>query len=295
MSNYNNEHNKIRTRKVNEDTKSLNKNLKTSKNSSSKVNDNGKTNKSVTSKTRRNNTRSKKRKKRKLKNTFKNALIGILIILIIASASASAFVFSALKDSPPVTKELLQQNYLSNQIVEDKDIPKYLKDAIVSIEDERFYKHNGVDIKSLVRSVLHNILTDTTQGGSTIEMQISKNLLTNDNISIKRKIKDIFNAFSMDKNLTKEEILDIYLNNIYLGRSSYGVSEGSQAYFGKKLQDLNLAECAMLAGITNSPGKFGHFDEAKKRQETILYKMHELGYISDNEYNDALNQAVSFI
>ena len=200
-----------------------------------------------------------------------------------------------MKGSPKVTKELLEQNYISSEVVDNNDIPKYLKDAIVSIEDERFYKHNGVDTISLVRSVVHNLLTDTTQGGSTIEMQISKNLLTSDDKTIKRKLKDMFNATSMDKNISKDEILGIYLNNIYLGKSAYGVGKGAKVYFGKDVKDLNLAECAMLAGITNSPAKYGQFVQAKKRQETILYKMHELGYINDAEYEDALTKEVTFV
>ena len=125
-------------------------------------------------------------------------------------------------------------------------------------------------------------------------MQISKNLLTNDEKSIKRKIRDIYNAFQMNKIMSKEEILGVYLNNVYFGKSSYGVAKASQTYFGKDVEDLSLAQCAMLVGITNNPAKYLDHREAKKRQETILYKMHELGYITDEEYKESLREEVPF-
>ena len=125
-------------------------------------------------------------------------------------------------------------------------------------------------------------------------MQLSKNLLTNDEKTIKRKITDIRNAIQMDKNMTKDEILVAYLNNIYLGKSSYGVKEGAKIYFGKDLYELSLGECAMLAGITNNPLKYKEFVHAKSRQELILGKMKELGYITDKEYKEAMREDVVF-
>lgn len=299
---YNNDDNKIRRRRVSSSTS------KTTNKTDNKVFNN----RSVSEKIKNENTinrgtrnsnyssrsrtkKSKRKKNKKLLKLFRNLLIVVLLVLALVSIVSSIYVFTAVKGSPKVTKELLEQNYISSEVVDNNDIPKYLKDAIVSIEDERFYKHNGVDTISLVRSVVHNLLTDTTQGGSTIEMQISKNLLTSDDKTIKRKLKDMFNATSMDKNISKDEILGIYLNNIYLGKSAYGVGKGAKVYFGKDVKDLNLAECAMLAGITNSPAKYGQFVQAKKRQETILYKMHELGYINDAEYEDALTKEVTFV
>lgn len=299
---YNNDDNKIRRRRVISSTskttnKSDNKVFNNRSVSEKIKNENtinrGKRNSTYSSRSR--TKKSKRKKNKKLLKLFRNLLISMLLVLALVSIVSSIYVFTAVKGSPKVTKELLEQNYISSEVVDNNDIPKYLKDAIVSIEDERFYKHNGVDTISLVRSVVHNLLTDTTQGGSTIEMQISKNLLTSDDKTIKRKLKDMFNATSMDKNISKDEILGIYLNNIYLGKSAYGVAKGAKVYFGKDVKDLNLAECAMLAGITNSPAKYGQFVQAKKRQETILYKMHELGYINDAEYEDALTKEVTFI
>ncbi|MEC3793346.1 biosynthetic peptidoglycan transglycosylase [Clostridioides difficile] len=166
-------------------------------------------------------------------------------------------------------------------------MPNDLKHAIVSIEDERFYKHKGVDVISLVRSVLNNVFTDTTQGASTIDMQVSKNLLTSNDKTMKRKIRDMYNAKQMNKIMTKDEILEAYLNNMYLGKNAYGAAKGAEVYFGKKVSELNLAECAMLAGMTNNPARYIDHGEAKKRQVIVLYKMHQLGYITDKEYRIA--------
>ena len=299
---YNNDDNKIRRKRVSSSTsKTTNKTdnkVFNNRSVSEKIKNENTINRGTRSSTyssRSRTKKSKRKKNKKLLKLFKNLLIAMLLVLALVSIVSSIYVFTVVKGSPKVTKELLEQNYISSEVVDNNDIPKYLKDAIVSIEDERFYKHNGVDTISLVRSVVHNLLTDTTQGGSTIEMQISKNLLTSDDKTIKRKLKDMFNATSMDKNISKDEILGIYLNNIYLGKSAYGVGKGAKVYFGKDVKDLNLAECAMLAGITNSPAKFGQFVQAKKRQETILYKMHELGYINDAEYEDALTKEVTFV
>lgn len=240
--------------------------------------------------------RSNKKRKTK-KRGFKLAkpfLMVALTLLIGLSAVGSVFVISSLKDTKVINKEILRESYISSEVIPDDEIPKYLKEALVSIEDERFYEHNGVDIISLTRSLLHNIFSETTQGGSTIEMQISKNLLTSDDRTMKRKIKDMYYATQMDKFMTKDEILCTYLNNVYFGKSAYGVGKAAKVYFGKNVQDLTLAQSAMLVGITNSPAKYKEHREAKKRQEVILYKMKELGYIDEEEYSQAISEKVPF-
>lgn len=243
------------------------------------------------------NTRTNKRKKANKKIRLKLAKVFLIIALVISvgvAAVGSVFAISSLKDTKVINKEILKESYISSEVVPDNKIPKYLKDALVSIEDERFYEHKGIDIISLTRSLLHNIFSDTTQGGSTIEMQISKNLLTSDDRNMKRKIKDIYYATQMDKFMTKDEILCTYLNNVYFGKSAYGVGKASKVYFGKNVQDLTLAQSAMLVGITNSPAKYKEHREAKKRQEVILYKMKELGYIDEEEYSQAISENVPF-
>jgi len=239
---------------------------------------------------------NKKRKNKKKKLKFiRIFLVLALIALILVSSISSLFIISSLKGTEVINKDILRAHYISSEVVPDNEIPKYLKDALVSIEDERFYEHKGVDIISLTRSLIHNVFSDTTQGGSTIEMQISKNLLTSNDKTMNRKIKDIYYAMQMDKFMTKDEILCTYLNNVYFGRSSYGVGKAAKEYFGKDVEDLTLAQCAMLVGITNNPAKYKEHREAKKRQEVILYKMKQLGYIDEEQYSQAISEDVPFI
>lgn len=236
--------------------------------------------------------RDKKRRKRN--SLIKKCLTVLLIITFIGSIFASVLVAVSLKGTPDVTKDLIYNSYVSKNVVPVNEIPDNLKHAIVSTEDKRFYKHKGVDFRSLTRSVVNNILSDSTQGGSTIDMQVSKNLLTSEERTMKRKIRDMYNAMQMNKIMTKDEILSTYLNNIYFGKASYGVADAAKAYFGKDVRDLNLSECAMLAGITNNPAKYMQHDEAKRRQKVVLKHMYEQGYISEDEYKDALNDPTPF-
>ena len=276
-------------------------------------------NKSTTSKSANSNsprTKSSKKKSSKKKDKFKALRVTgivLLVMLVCLSAAGTGLVFASLRDVQPVTKALLdEKTYQTTEIryangdllsnapsVNKKDpikidqIPKDIINAVVSIEDERFYEHNGVDIKGLLRSVVKT-LTGNKQGGSTIPMQVSKMLLTTDKQTLTRKIKDIYYATQMDKFMTKDEILCTYLNNVYFGKSAYGVGKASKVYFGKNVQDLTLAQSAMLVGITNNPAKYKEHREAKKRQEVILYKMKELGYIDEEEYSQAISEKVPF-
>lgn len=236
--------------------------------------------------------RDKKRRKRN--SLIKKCLTVLLILTFIGSIFASVLVAVSLKGTPDVTKDLIYNSYVSKNVVPVNEIPDNLKHAIVSTEDKRFYKHKGVDFRSLTRSVVNNVLSDSTQGGSTIDMQVSKNLLTSEERTMKRKIRDMYNAMQMNKIMTKDEILSTYLNNIYFGKASYGVADAAKVYFGKDVRDLNLSECAMLAGITNNPAKYMQHDEAKRRQKVVLKHMYEQGYISEDEYKDALNDPTPF-
>lgn len=297
MSNIDkNENNRIRRRKVSSNSISNpafdNENYKVNRKDNNRIN---KINRSNNSSELKRKKKSKSKAKRHI--IFKLAkgfLLLMLVGLIFLSTVGLVFTMISVKDSPKVTKELIESKYVSSMPVSTEQIPQNLKNAVVAIEDERFYKHKGVDVISLTRSVINNIFSDTTQGGSTIDMQVSKNLLTDNEKTIKRKVKDIYNARNMNKVMNKDEILTTYLNNIYLGKSTYGVGKGSKIYFGKDVGELNLAQCAMLAGITNNPVRYMNHDEAKKRQETVLYKMHELKYITDKEYSDALYDPVPF-
>lgn len=237
--------------------------------------------------------KKKIKRKRRLKLLTRLASL-CLILLVIGGICFSAFAISAIQGAPKVTKELIRENYISSEVVSGDKIPDDLKHAVVAMEDRRFYKHRGVDFKSIARAALNNLVTSSTQGGSTIDMQVSKNLLTSEDKTYKRKVRDMYNAIQMNKIMTKDEILTTYLNNIYLGRSAYGVAKGAKVYFNKDVSDLNLAQCAMLAGITNNPFVFREHDQAKARQILVLNDMLEQGYITQDEYQEAVDDPTLF-
>lgn len=178
------------------------------------------------------------------------------------------------------------------------DIPDYLQKAVVAIEDERFYLHQGVDWKRTAAAVVGQVLGDGSFGGSTITQQLIKVVTGDNETSIERKIREIFRALEMERDYyTKDEILEAYLNILPLSDGIVGVGAAANYYFGKDVEDLTLAECAVIAGITNLPSyydPYDHPDHAKKRQETILGKMHELGFITDDEYIQAYNEELHY-
>ena len=176
-----------------------------------------------------------------------------------------------------------------------EEMPENLKNAYVSIEDERFYSHHGVDIKRTGSAILSYIFNfgSSSYGGSTITQQLVKNLTGDTTNSAIRKVKEWWKAWILETLLSKEEILEGYLNIIYVGPNVYGVEAGAKYYFNKSCKDLSLEECAFLAGINHSPNSYNPFQEEDNsekidnRTKTVLGKMKELGYITDNEYNEA--------
>jgi len=163
-------------------------------------------------------------------------------------------------------------------------MPELLPQAFVAAEDSRFYQHSGVDAWSIIRALIHNIRAgERGQGGSTITQQVARALLLTPEKTYTRKIKEAILAYRIDTALSKEEILHIYLNQIYLGSSAYGVEAAAQIYFDKRVQDLNLAEIALLAGLPQAPSRyspFRNFKLAKNRQLYVLNRMAEEGYIT---------------
>lgn len=187
---------------------------------------------------------------------------------------------------------------LENRIWANLDeIPKDLQNAFIAIEDKRFYEHKGVDWRRTGNAVF-NWIGGQEGGGSTITQQLIKNLTKFDDYSIKRKLTEIFRALQMEKDLgDKERILEMYLNLIYLGQGAYGVNTGATTYFGKNLNELDLAECAILAGITKNPSRFDPFnypDHIKERQEVILDQMQEQGMITETERDAAKAQPLEY-
>lgn len=192
------------------------------------------------------------------------------------------------------------------------DIPENLVHAAVAIEDKRFYDHHGVDWLRTARGVLTMFTGGDIQGGSTITQQLIKNVTEQDEVTVKRKILEIFRALDFDRNHSKEETLEWYLNYIYLGENCRGVYTASYEYFGKDVSELTLAECASLIGITNNPSiydpyldliitdpetgeKVTNVQRNKNRQENILYQMLDQGYISQEEYDAAVAQELVFV
>ncbi len=169
-----------------------------------------------------------------------------------------------------------------------------LKNAFVAAEDGRFYKHQGIDLISIVRAFFKNMEAGTiVQGGSTITQQVAKSFFLTPERSYRRKIKEAILAYRIDKQLSKDEILFLYLNQIYLGHGAYGVEAAAQSYFGKSAAELNLAECAMLAGLPQAPSRyspFAHPERAKQRQIYVLNRMVEDGYITNIQATDAINR-----
>lgn len=186
---------------------------------------------------------------------------------------------------------------IKKKVVPYSNIPNNLKNAYIAIEDERFYSHNGVDIKRTASAIGSYIIHfgSSSFGGSTITQQLVKNLTGNSTDSIKRKVNEWWKAYQLETCLSKDEILETYLNVIYVGPSIYGVEAGAKYYFNKSVQNLTLEECAFLAGINHSPNSYNPFlnkdnsDKITNRTETVLAKMLKLGYIKDeNEYNQAI-------
>ena len=196
--------------------------------------------------------------------------------------------------------------------VDYSQIPDALWQAAVSIEDERFLSHHGVDWKRTAGAAANLFLhTSSTYGGSTITQQLLKNMTGDDDGTVNRKVREIFRALEFEKKYSKEEILELYLNTIYLGQTCYGVQTAAQFYFGKDVSELSVAECASLVAITNNPSLYGPMSTVtitnsetgvkktaremnKTRQTHILDKMLELGFIDQSAHDAAMNETLQF-
>lgn len=175
-------------------------------------------------------------------------------------------------------------------LVHIKEIPDIMKKAVLAIEDDRFFEHGGVDYVGIVRAAVHNLSGGARQGASTITQQVARNFFLSSEQTLKRKIYEILLAWKIEKNLSKDQILEVYMNQIYLGQRAYGFSSAAQIYYGKKLQDISIAEAAMLAGLPKAPSAYNPVvnpKRAKARQQYILQRMYQLGYITEPEYTQA--------
>ena len=178
-----------------------------------------------------------------------------------------------------------------------EEIPQTVKDAFVSIEDKRFYKHNGVDVFALTRAVVKLIDKDAiTQGGSTITQQLSRNVFLSHEVSWQRKVKEMFISWELEKVYTKDQILEFYVNNIFYANNCYGIESASQKYFGKTISECSISEVAFLCAIPNSPSRFDPLDHKENtltRRDVILEAMYKNNKITEREYKDALAEVIS--
>lgn len=269
----------------------------------------------------------KKASKSKFKRAAIRILIGIGILTFMLIMGVIGLLFGTLygyvEDAELVNVDNMRLNLTSFVYVQDSQtgemieyeqlydtenrvwvsgskIPEHLKNAFVAIEDERFYSHSGIDYKRFIGAAVQYITKDgnSSYGGSTITQQLIKNITQDDDYSIKRKIQEAYRAYNLEKELSKDEILEYYLNTIYLSQKCNGVASAAMTYFGKDVSKLSLAECASIAGITQFPTKYDPLvnpENNKKRQSVILKKMRELGFITQKEYEQAKNEELNFV
>ena len=197
-------------------------------------------------------------------------------------------------------QELVTLSGAENRVWVDYDqIPEYMEKAVVAIEDKRFYKHNGVDWYRTAGAAVNLFVPfRSTFGGSTVTQQLIKNITKQDDITVQRKLLEIFQALELEKAYSKSEIMEYYLNVVYFGQGCYGIQTAAETYFGKNTSELTLAECASIAGITNLPGYYDPFvypEHNKQRQEDILWAMYEQGYIQKDEYKAAVEEELNFV
>jgi penicillin-binding protein 1A len=241
-------------------------------------------------------------------------LTGVMIFFALVAMSAGAclwYVWSVwsgnlpyigtLRDyRPPLITEIYSDSgEVIGRLWEEKRImtsldqlPEHLIQAFIAAEDSRFYKHEGVDLQSVIRAFIKNTLAGRIeQGGSTITQQVAKSLLLRDTEkTYRRKVREATLSFQIEKEFPKERILFLYLNQIYLGQGAYGVESAARTYFDKTAADLNLAESSILAGLTQAPSRYSlvsHFEKAKSRQQYVLQRMKEEGYINREQELEA--------
>ncbi len=181
-------------------------------------------------------------------------------------------------------------------VVRISDVPQTLKDAILAAEDERFYSHGGVDYLSILRAAIANLTSSTRQGAGTITMQVARNFFLTREKTLTRKLREALLAWKIEANLSKDQILELYINQIFLGQRAYGFAAAAQIYFGKNLNDLTPAEAAMLAGLPKAPSDYNPLvnpQRAKLRQAYVLRRMHELRYLDDKAFETARNEPLN--
>jgi penicillin-binding protein 1A len=245
-------------------------------------------------------------------NKNKIMFVLVLIVAVICGSLAGAF-FAFTHDLPQIRSlenfkpDAVTRIYSADKVVlaelfiekrepvSLKTIPRLLKAAMVATEDRKFYKHSGVDLKGIARAIIKDIKAgEFVEGASTITQQLSKTLFLTPRKTLVRKIKEAILAFQLERRYTKDEILELYLNQVYFGSGAYGVESAAKIFFGKSVKDLSLAECALVAGMPKSPSRYSPLvnpDLAIKRRNTVLRQMRDTDIISDAAYQQAVKEA----
>lgn len=200
-------------------------------------------------------------------------------------------------------KEAIEKASIEDKIAEIKskenytdfsELPQMYKNAVIAVEDHRFYKHNGIDIIAIGRAAFNDIKAMSfVEGGSTITQQLSKNIYFTQEKKIERKIAEVFMAFEIEKNCDKDEILELYLNTSYFGDGYYTPKEACRGYFNKELNEMTDYECILLAGIPNAPSVYAptkNPELAKQRQKQVMNKMIKNKYLTEKEAEEILKQ-----
>lgn len=222
---------------------------------------------------------------------FRKLLFTIFIIIILVASFASIIGFSyyskALKEKPLVAR--VDEVTNDEHFTKFDNLSEYYRNAVIAVEDHRYYDHGPVDFIAIARAIFINIKNrELQEGGSTITQQVAKNIVLSQEETLNRKLAEIFAAYDLEKNYSKQEIFELYINTSYFGDGYYGIYDASMGYYNKSPKDLNLDEASMLAGVPNAPSVYAptvNLSLARKRQAHVLNKMLEYGYISGSEAN----------
>ncbi|MGD0022144.1 MAG: PBP1A family penicillin-binding protein [Smithellaceae bacterium] len=242
-------------------------------------------------------------------STLFAVFMGLMLIILFVTVGGTIIYYALTLDLPSIdtlkdyrpsiasrvyddNNELIDEFFLEDRkIVKIEEVPKAVQYAFVASEDSRFYQHQGLDIQSIFRALFKNFEAGhIVQGGSTITQQVAKMMYLSPEKKYIRKLKEVILAYKIDEYLSKDEILNLYLNQIYLGHGTYGIESAALGYFGKTAKELTLPEAALLAGLPKAPNTYSpflYFDKAKQRQAYVLARMVEDGYISKEEMEKA--------
>jgi penicillin-binding protein 1A len=231
------------------------------------------------------------------------AALGVMAAALIYPELPSLEALTDYKPKLPL-RVYTEDGYLLGEFGEERrafitidKVPKDMKAAVLAIEDRRFYQHGGIDVHGILRAAVNNLTGGSKEGASTITMQVARNFFLSSERSLKRKFVEILLSIKIEHSLSKDKILELYINQIYLGQRAYGFAAASQVYFSKPLEKLNLAETALLAGLPKAPSGYNPFVHPKraiKRQREVLHDMYRYGFIDEATYEAAKNMPLRF-